>query len=201
MSVQDPGCGKEQENRQARTQASKDAGKQESKEAENLETKMTRSILSLYPDELKEVIADYGEKPYRAAQIFSWLHEKGVRSYDEMTNLSLSLRQKLQEEWPLKTLEIVRELRSRQDGTRKYLFALEDGNVIESVRMPYEHGISVCVSSQVGCRMGCRFCASTIDGLVRSLTAAEMLGQVYGIRAKKTDRERDSHPEKAEQVR
>lgn len=142
----------------------------------------TRSILSYYPEELKELLAaEFGEKPYRAAQLFSWLHEKGVQSYDEMTNLPKSLRQRLQEEYPLKPLQVVQELRSKQDGTRKYLFALADGNVIESVRMSYEHGISVCISSQVGCRMGCRFCASTIDGLVRSLTADEMLGQVYAI--------------------
>ena len=150
--------------------------------AKIFEMEKTRSILSLYPDELKETMASVGEKPYRAAQLFSWLHVKGVQSYDEMTNLPKSLRRHLEEEYPLHPLLIAQELRSAQDGTRKYLFALEDNNVIESVRMSYEHGISVCVSSQVGCRMGCRFCASTIDGLVRSLTAAEMLGQVYGIR-------------------
>ena len=131
---------------------------------------------------MKKLITEFGEKPYRAAQIFSWLHEKGAESYDEMTNLPKALRQRLEEEYPLQPLQIVKELRSELDGTRKYLFALKDNNVIESVRMPYEHGISVCVSSQVGCRMGCRFCASTIDGLVRSLTADEMLDQVYGIR-------------------
>ena len=151
-----------------------------------MSTENRQSILSFYPNELKEVMADLGEKPYRAAQVFSWLHEKGAQSYEEMTNLSKSLRQRLEEEYPLHPLRVVQELRSRQDGTRKYLFALEDGNVIESVRMPYEHGISVCISSQVGCRMGCRFCASTIDGLVRSLTAAEMLGQVYAIRAEES---------------
>ena len=151
-----------------------------------MSTENRQSILSFYPNELKEVMADLGEKPYRAAQVFSWLHEKGAQSYGEMTNLSKSLRQRLEEEYPLHPLRVVQELRSRQDGTRKYLFALEDGNVIESVRMPYEHGISVCISSQVGCRMGCRFCASTIDGLVRSLTAAEMLGQVYAIRAEES---------------
>lgn len=151
-----------------------------------MSTENRQSILSFYPNELKEVMAELGEKPYRAAQVFSWLHEKGAQSYEEMTNLSKSLRQRLEEEYPLHPLRVVQELRSRQDGTRKYLFALEDGNVIESVRMPYEHGISVCISSQVGCRMGCRFCASTIDGLVRSLTAAEMLGQVYAIRAEES---------------
>ena len=141
-----------------------------------------REIRSMYPDEVKEVMAALGEKPYRAAQLFSWLHEKGAQSYDEMTNLPKKLREKLEEAYPLQPLKVVQELRSAQDGTRKYLFALGDGNVIECVSMPYEHGISVCVSSQVGCRMGCRFCASTIGGLVRSLTAGEMLGQVYAVR-------------------
>ena len=157
------------------------------------ESKINRPIRSMYPDELKALFAELGEKPYRAAQVFSWLHEKGVQSYDEMTNLPKPLRQRLAEEYPLQPLRIEKELRSKQDGTRKYLFALEDGNVIESVRMPYEHGISVCVSSQVGCRMGCRFCASTLDGLVRSLSAAEMLGQVYGIRSEEEAGSRVSH--------
>ena len=166
-----------------------------------MKTEKTRSILSFDPDELKDVAAEYGEKPYRAAQLFSWLHEKGVQSYDEMTNLSKSLRQQLETDYPLHPLRTVQELRSEQDGTRKYLFALEDGNVIESVRMPYEHGISVCISSQVGCRMGCRFCASTLDGLVRSLTAAEMLGQVYAIRAEEAGKGTDGIRESTGQDR
>ena len=152
---------------------------------------MPPSILNYYPEELRTLLAQYGEKPYRADQLYAWLHEKAAVSYAEMTNLPKALREHLEQDYPLHPLRIVKELRSRKDGTRKYLFALEDGNVIESVRMPYEHGISVCVSSQVGCRMGCRFCASTLDGLVRSLTAAEMLGQVYGIR--REGEERVSH--------
>ena len=142
----------------------------------------TPGIQEMYPEELREFLSAMGEKPFRAGQIFSWLHEKTVQSYEEMTNLPLSLRSRLAEACPLAAVREVRKLTSRIDGTQKYLFALDDGNVIESVRMIYEHGVSVCVSTQVGCRMGCRFCASTLGGLVRSLTAAEMLGQVYQIR-------------------
>lgn len=138
-------------------------------------------IKSMYPDELKALLTGMGEKTFRAAQLFSWMHEKRVTTYDEMTNLSLGLRQKLAEQYPLTVLRMVREQISRIDGTRKYLFALPDNNVIESVWMKYHHGNSVCISSQVGCAMSCRFCASTIGGLVRSLTASEMLEQIYEI--------------------
>ena len=138
-------------------------------------------IKSMLPGELEECMQSLGEKKFRAAQLFSWMHQKRVESYDEMTSLSLKLRKKLGQEYPLTRLRAVREQVSAIDGTRKYLFALNDGNVIESVWMKYHHGNSVCISSQVGCRMGCRFCASTLDGLVRSLTASEMLEQVYQI--------------------
>ena len=121
-----------------------------------------------------------GDKPFRAKQIYSWLHEHLVTSYDEMTNLSKSLREKLKE-YPVTALKMVDVQTSRIDGTQKYLFRLSDGNVIESVLMRYKHGNSVCISSQVGCRMGCRFCASTLDGLVRGLTPSEMLDQIYQI--------------------
>lgn len=137
-------------------------------------------IKSMYPEEIERVVAELGEKKFRARQLISWLHEKRVTSYDEMTNLPAKLREKLAAAYPLVTLQAEKELISR-DGTRKYLFRLPDGNVIESVRMQYKHGISVCISSQVGCRMGCRFCASTLDGLVRNLTASEMLEQIYQI--------------------
>lgn len=127
--------------------------------------------------ELEEYIESIGEKKFRAAQIFSWLH-KGVASYDEMTNISAALRDKLNETTYVSTLKIREKYVSKLDGTIKYLFELPDGNCIESVVMRYHHGFTICISSQVGCRMGCRFCASTIGGLYRSLTAGEILNQV-----------------------
>ena len=137
-------------------------------------------IKSMTIDELKELMTVLGDKPFRAKQIYSWIHEHLVTSYDEMTNLSKGLREKLKE-YPITALEVVDVQTSRLDGTQKYLFRLADGNVIESVLMRYKHGNSVCISSQVGCRMGCRFCASTLDGLVRGLAPAEMLDQIYQI--------------------
>ena len=137
-------------------------------------------IKSMTIDELKKLMTTLGDKPFRAKQIYSWLHEHLVTSYDEMTNLSKSLREKLKE-YPVTALKMVDVQTSRIDGTQKYLFRLSDGNVIESVLMRYKHGNSVCISSQVGCRMGCRFCASTLDGLVRGLTPSEMLDQIYQI--------------------
>ena len=139
-------------------------------------------IKSMTIDELKELMTTLGDKPFRAKQIYSWLHEHLVTSYDEMTNLSKSLREKLKE-YPVTVLKMVDVQTSRIDGTQKYLFRLSDGNVIESVLMRYKHGNSVCISSQVGCRMGCRFCASTIGGLTRCLLPSEMLDQIYRIQA------------------
>lgn len=127
--------------------------------------------------ELQEYLVSIGEKKFRGGQIFKWLHQ-GVTSYDEMTDISKGLREKLSEESYVSNLEIERKLVSKLDGTVKYLFRLPDGNCIESVVMRYHHGITICISSQVGCRMGCRFCASTIGGLYRSLTAGEILNQV-----------------------
>ena len=121
-------------------------------------------------EELEEFLVGMGEKKFRAKQIFAWLH-RGVTSFDEMTDLSVALRKTLAEVSFVSTAEIERLLVSKIDGTRKYLFRLGDGNMVESVAMYYKHGISVCISCQVGCRMGCKFCASTIGGLVRSLTA------------------------------
>lgn len=126
-------------------------------------------------------MAEWGEPKFRAKQIFAWLHEKQVDDFSQMTNLSQSLRQKLAQETSIGGLKMVERLLSKQDGTRKYLFALDNGSVIESVLMQYEYGNTVCVSTQAGCRMGCRFCASTLDGVERSLTAGEMLSQVYAI--------------------
>ncbi len=140
-------------------------------------------IKSLNLKELTGVVSELGEKPFRAKQIYEWLHQKQVTDYEEMTNISKKLKEELREKYPLTVLKQVTVQISKIDGTRKYLFALEDGNVIESVLMRYKHGNSVCISSQVGCRMGCRFCASTLDGKVRDLLPAEMLEQIYRIGA------------------
>lgn len=131
--------------------------------------------------EMTEFIVSIGEKPFRAKQVYQWIHEKQADSFDEMTNISKKLRESLADAGYLTTLKKEEVQISKLDGTRKYLFQLEDGNVIESVLMRYKHGNSVCISSQVGCRMGCRFCASTLDGLVRGLRPAEMLDQIYQI--------------------
>ncbi|MEE1351016.1 MAG: 23S rRNA (adenine(2503)-C(2))-methyltransferase RlmN [Clostridia bacterium] len=128
-------------------------------------------------DELEEFIIGLGEKKFRASQIYKWLH-LGVTSFDEMTDISKKFRDKLSEVSYVSTLEIERKLVSKIDGTVKYLFRLPDGNCIESVVMRYHHGLTICISSQVGCRMGCRFCASTIGGLYRSLSSGEILNQV-----------------------
>lgn len=138
-------------------------------------------IKSMTLEELRQALTGLGEKPFRAKQLYEWIHRKLAVSYDEMTNLSKHLREKLEKEYPLTVLEAVDVQVSKQDGTCKYLFRLEDGNVIESVLMRYHHGNSVCISSQVGCRMGCKFCASTIGGLTRNLRSSEMLDQIYQI--------------------
>ena len=140
-------------------------------------------IRSMTGEELKETMRAMGEPAFRANQIYSWLHQKLAFSADEMTNLPAALRNRLANECMLETPRPLQVLTSKIDGTQKYLFELEDGNVIESVLMRYHHGNSVCISSQAGCRMGCRFCASGIGGLKRSLTASEMLGQIYRISA------------------
>lgn len=138
-------------------------------------------IKSLNQKELISLMEEMGEKAFRAKQIYQWIHEKHVDSFEEMTNVSKKLIESLKEKTYLTCLKKEEVQISKLDGTRKYLFLLEDGNVIESVLMRYKHGNSVCISSQVGCRMGCRFCASTLDGLVRGLTAGEMLDQIYQI--------------------
>ena len=140
-----------------------------------------KDIASYNFEELKEEMLSLGEKPFRSKQIYSWLHEKLVDSFEEMTNLSKALREKLEENYTIKKVEMAAHQISKVDPTEKFLFELEDGNMIESVLMKYNYGNSVCISSQVGCRMGCRFCASTIDGLERNLTPSEMLRQVYRI--------------------
>lgn len=138
-------------------------------------------IRELSLDDLKDYLVSIGEKAFRAAQIFSWLHQKLVINIDEMTNIPIQLRERLKADYEMSTFSVVRVLTSEVDNTSKYLFRLNDGNVIESVLMKYKHGNSVCISTQVGCRMGCRFCASTLDGLVRNLQVSEMLEQIYLI--------------------
>ena len=138
-------------------------------------------LRSMTMEELEQVVVEANEKAFRAKQVFEWLHKKRVSSIDEMTNISKKLRKHLKEHYTLDTLKVAKELLSTIDGTRKYLFELSDGNIIESVWMKYKHGNSVCISSQVGCRMGCKFCASTLDGLERNLRPSEMLEQIYRI--------------------
>ena len=137
-------------------------------------------IKSKTMEELKSLLEEWGEKPFRASQIFGWLHEKRVSAYEEMTNISKVLREKMEEVCELTTITEIDRLES-VDGTKKFLFELADGQAIESVLMKYHHGNSVCISSQAGCRMGCKFCASTLGGLVRNLKASEMLEQIYEI--------------------
>lgn len=129
--------------------------------------------------ELQEEIVRLGEAKFRAKQIFQWLHQKQVSSFDEMTNISAKLRGQLSDEFYINSLNIVKKLVSHLDDTVKYLYELRDGELIESVLMHYHHGYSVCISTQVGCKMGCSFCASTIAGFVRHLTPSEILDQVY----------------------
>ena len=138
-------------------------------------------LKSLTIEELKNEIGRLGEPKFRAAQIYDWMHKKGAAEIDEMSNISLALREKLKAEYEYSSLRCVRLQESKEDDTKKFLFELSDGNLIESVWMKYHHGNSVCVSSQVGCRMGCKFCASTIDGLERNLLPGEILDQIYRI--------------------
>ena len=140
-----------------------------------------KDIKSLNLEQLTEELLSIGEKKFRAKQLYQWMHEKLAGSFDEMTNLPKSFREKLEQNYTYTCLDAVDRQISAVDGTEKYLFRLADGNVIESVLMRYKHGNSVCISSQVGCLMGCRFCASTIGGKVRDLAASEMLGQIYKI--------------------
>ena len=142
------------------------------------QTKKT-DIRSLSLDELKEKTVAIGGKSFLASQIFSWLHNKTVISFDDMTNVSKEMRKTLDENFELLNITIDKKLVSSIDGTVKYLFRLYDGNYIESVVMKYKYGYTICVSSQVGCRLGCSFCASGIAGFVRNLTAGEILSQIY----------------------
>lgn len=143
--------------------------------------KTLTDIKSMTLHELTDYFESIGEKPFRAKQVYKWMHVKLASSFDEMTDLSKDLRKRLEENCTVRTADIIYRQVSKIDGTTKYLMELADGNRVESVWMKYRHGRSVCVSSQAGCRMGCRFCASTVGGLRRSLKPSEILDQVYNI--------------------
>ncbi len=140
---------------------------------------MSKDIMSMTYGELAEVFSDKGLPGFRAKQVYQWLHCRLAASYDEMTDLPKALREQLDEEYPLNICTVAKKQVSAADGTVKFLYALHDGDYIESVVMKYKYGYTVCVSSQVGCKMGCAFCASTLGGFKRSLTAGEILSQVY----------------------
>ena len=139
---------------------------------------MREDIKSMTLEELTQAMKDMGEPAFRGRQIFTWLHQRGAVSFEEMTNLSKPLREKLENIYYIDVLRVARKQVSRLDGTVKYLWELMDGNCIETVLMQYHHGNTVCISSQVGCRMGCAFCASTIGGKIRDLRPSELLDQV-----------------------
>ena len=150
-----------------------------------------KDIRALTYEGMSDLIQSLGEKSFRAGQIFGWLHDKKADDWSMMSNVPKSLIDKLKEQYDIYKVEPADIKISEIDGTRKYIQQLHDGNVIESVLLKYDYGNTVCISSQVGCRMGCRFCASTIDGLERNLTAGEMAGQIYAI--EKNLGERVSH--------
>ncbi|BEP28105.1 dual-specificity RNA methyltransferase RlmN [Helicovermis profundi] len=139
-----------------------------------------KDIRSYEISDLEEFLINNNEKKFRAKQLFEWI-QKGVENFDDMTNISKELRLKLKEKFILNNAKSLKVLSSENDGTKKYLFKLNDGNIIESVLMRYKHGNTVCVSTQIGCKMGCTFCASTIGGMVRNLTAGEIIGQIFAI--------------------
>ena len=131
-------------------------------------------------EELKQELIEMKEKPFRAEQIFKWIYEEKVKDFDEMTNISLELRKKLKENYTMCNYNILKKQESK-DGTIKYLFDVLDGNAIESVLMSYHHGYSICVSSQIGCKMGCKFCASTGINFIRDLTSGEIVEQILAV--------------------
>ena len=143
-------------------------------------TKLKESIYSLRPDELEDWLKEHGEKPFRAAQIYDWLYNKRVKTFEEMLNLSKGLREKLEANFALTTLSTIVKQESK-DGTIKFLFQLQDGYSIETVLMRHDYGNSICVTTQVGCRIGCTFCASTLGGLKRHLMAGEIVEQVVKV--------------------
>ena len=138
---------------------------------------MSINLKSMTQQEIGAVLKEMGQPTFRAKQVYTWLH-KGVRSYDEMSNLPKTLRDALSQQYPICAPEVVRKQESQKDGTIKYLWRLSDGNCVETVLMRYHYGNTVCISTEVGCKMGCAFCASTLGGLVRKLEPFEMLDQV-----------------------
>ena len=147
----------------------------------NFEWQNKADIKSLTLSELTEQLVALGQPKFRGKQIYSWLHEKRVKSFDEMTNLSAALREDLSKRYYINQLSVIKKLVSKLDGTQKYLLRLKDNNCVEAVLMKYKYGNSICISTQVGCRMGCKFCASTLAGLVRSLEPSEMLDEIYTV--------------------
>lgn len=141
---------------------------------------MKKNIKDYDLSDLKIEFEELGEKPYRAEQVFKWLYVDKVLSFDEMTNLSLELREKLKDKYSICNFKTIKKLESK-DGTKKYLFDVLDGNAIESVLMQYHHGKTICVSSQIGCKMGCKFCASTGIPFIRNLTAGEIVEQILAV--------------------
>ena len=139
------------------------------------------NINDLTKEQLEKYIESIDEKKFHATQIFKWLHREGTLSFDEMSDISKSLREKLKENTYISSMEVIQCQKSKKDGTMKFLIKLEDSNAIESVLMRYNHGNTLCVSTQVGCKMGCKFCASTKDGFRRSLTASEIEGQIQTV--------------------
>ena len=139
-----------------------------------------KNIKNYNLDELKQELINLGEKPFRAEQIFKWIFEENVTSFDEITNISLELRKKIKKEYTLCVFNIIKK-QVASDGTIKYLFDVLDGNAIETVLMKYHHGYSICVSSQIGCKMGCKFCASTGIAFIRSLTSGEIVEQLLAV--------------------
>lgn len=140
-----------------------------------------KNIKNYNIEELKTELKEIGEKPFRAEQIFKWLYEEKVKSFDEMTNISLELREKLKQNYTICNFNILRKQESAKDGTIKYLFDVLDGNAIETVLMRYHHGNSICVSTQIGCKMGCKFCASTGINFIRNLSSGEIVEQIIAV--------------------
>ena len=138
-----------------------------------------KDILSMTLQELEKDLTELGEKKFRAKQIFQWLHVKRVFDFDKMTDISIQLRTVLKENFCIKGIFVQKRLESCMDNTVKYLYRLSDGNFVETVLMEYNYGYSICVSTQVGCKMGCKFCASAIAGYVRDLEPSEILMQIY----------------------
>lgn len=141
----------------------------------------TLDLRSLNEQEMLQMAERFGEKSFRGKQLFEWIHGKQVSDIAQISNLPKAFLGEISEEYEISGVQMVKKQVSREGDTAKYLFSLSDGNLVESVWMKYHHGNSVCISSQVGCRMGCRFCASTLTGLTRNLTAGEMLSQIYEI--------------------